>query len=120
MNVAFTVGKALVDENGLCKEEVSAYKPVSQLVPSVYSLVDTSEYDKLVEKIQASNLPEFEKSFLVLTSARLLTFDYTKIAQYYDNASAEMKALMRENALVVLDKDTANALGFVKGVIREK
>ena len=120
MNVAFSVGKSLVDENGKYVEELSKFEPVPHLNPSVYDLVDTVNYDALVDKIQASSLSDKEKAFLVLTSARLMKFDYTKIARYYIHASDEMKALMRESALVVLDKDTANALGFVKGVIREK
>lgn len=116
----FVTGAALVTDSGEYRYELGEYDTKVHAKPHIARLVHTEDYEKLVDKIQKSNVDVKEKAFLILTSARLMKFDYTAIARYYAFANPTMQALMRESALVVLDKDTANALGFVKGVIREK
>ena len=40
--------------------------------------------------------------------------NYSKIADYYSNASEEMQILMEKSALVIIDIDDAIANGYVK------
>lgn len=43
-----------------------------------------------------------------------MKFNYSKIADYYSNASEEMQILMEKSALVIIDIDDAIANGYVK------
>ena len=59
-----------------------------------------------------------EKKFLRFAASRHIVFTYSKIADYYAHASAEMQSLMEESALVIIDMDDAIANGYV--VLSEK
>ena len=96
---------------------VPQYEPSNEC-PDVESLYDLSKYSKLVAKINKSNVSESDKKFLKYAASRHIAFNYSKIADYYAHADAEMQDLMEESALVILDMDDAIANGYV--VLSEK
>lgn len=91
---------------------VPQYEPKNEK-PSLESLYNTTKYSKLMAKINKSNVSEEEKKFLRFAATRHIVFNYSKIADYYANTSAEMQDLMEESALVILDIDDAIANGYI-------
>lgn len=96
---------------------VPQYEP-SNTAPVLETVYDLTKYSKLVAKINKSDVSEEEKKFLRFAASRHIVFNYSKIADYYAHASAEMQNLMEESALVILDMDDAIANGYV--VLSEK
>ena len=92
--------------------KVPQYNPSDKL-PSLNSLVDTTKYRELIKNIELSDVSDEEKKFLKYAAARHIVFNYSKIADYYANTTAEMQRLMEQSALVILDMDDAIANGYV-------
>lgn len=91
---------------------VPQYEPSNEK-PNLDSVYDLTKYSKLMAKINKSSVSEDEKKFLKFAATRHIVFTYSKIADYYAHASAEMQDLMEESALVILDMDDAIANGYV-------
>lgn len=102
-----------VDTKYTGKVSIPQYLPKNEK-PNLYELCNTYKYDKLINKIKASNLSEEEKKFLMVAASRHIVFNYSKIADYYAHSSKEMQELMEESALVIIDIDDAIANGYVK------
>lgn len=82
--------------------------------PRLFDLVDDAKVNELLAKIEASNLPEDEKGFLMKAAFRHYVFNYENIAEYYAHASKECQELMEQSALVVIDFDSALENGYVE------
>lgn len=82
--------------------------------PSIDDLVDTRKADYLVGQVEAANISEGDKAFLIRAAQRHLVFDYGKIAEYYAHADEELQELMEESALVIIDYDNAIENGYVQ------
>lgn len=82
--------------------------------PPIEALVDTERADKLVEKIEKSNVSKEQKDFLIKATKRLYTFNYRNIAEYYAHQDKEMQELMEDLALVIIDINDAIAKGYAK------
>lgn len=95
------------------KIQIPHYMPSTE-APHIESLVDYKKYSELVRDINNSSVTEEEKKFLRYAATRHLVFTYSRIADYYAHASAEMQTLMEKSALVILDVDDAIANGYVK------
>lgn len=91
---------------------VPQYEPKNEK-PELETVYDLTKYSKLLAKINKSGVSEEEKKFLKFAASRHIVFTYSKIADYYAHASAEMQNLMEESALVILDMDDAIANGYV-------
>lgn len=91
---------------------VPQYEP-SKAKPKLETLYSMQKHNELVAKINKSNVSDEEKKFLKFAATRHIVFNYSKIADYYAHASAEMQELMEESALVILDMDDAIANGYV-------
>lgn len=91
---------------------VPQYEP-SREKPKLEAVYDLQKYGKLMSKIKKSGVSDEEKKFLQFAASRHIVFNYSKIADYYAHASAEMQGLMEESALVILDMDDAIANGYV-------
>lgn len=115
MKGLFDVATNLVDENNHYTQKVSVpqYLP-SAVCPPIESLCDYDKYSKLIANINKSDVSESEKKFLKYAASRHIVFNYSRIADYYAHASAEMQDLMEQSALVILDIDDAIANGYVK------
>jgi hypothetical protein len=82
--------------------------------PDIDELVDMEKCNELLRAIEASTLPEDEKTFLRRAAARLMVFDYHLIADYYSHSGEEMQDLMERLALVIIDFKKAIENGYVK------
>lgn len=82
--------------------------------PSIDELVDTDKSTRLIEEIEASNVSEAEKEFLIKAAKRHDVFDYRNIAEYYAHADKEMQELMEKSALVIIDFENAIRDGFAE------
>lgn len=95
------------------KKHVPQYEPTGDFV-DIMDLIDDEKTNELIKEIKNSNVSEDEKNFLIKATYRHLKFNYSKIADYYSNASEEMQILMEKSALVIIDIDDAIANGYVK------
>lgn len=89
------------------------YEPKGEQ-PALADLVDMTRADELIAEIDASTIPEDEKSFLRLAAYRHAVFNYARIAEYYAHATKPMQELMENSALVIIDFNKAIELGYVK------
>lgn len=99
--------------NKYSKKVVPPQYVPSSIAPDISHLCNTSKYGELVREIQKSNLPDYEKEFLMLAATRHIVFNYAKIADYYAHATPEMQKLMEQSALVIIDINDAIANGYV-------
>lgn len=81
--------------------------------PLLKELYNEERCEQLIAKIKNSNAPEDVKDFLIKASYRHRVFDYENIAEYYAHADAEVKELMEDSALVIIDFNKAIELGYV-------
>jgi hypothetical protein len=101
------------DESDYSQKIESPIYEIKGEKPAITELVDTTKTKELTKKIKNSNLPEELKSFLSTAALRHNVFNYAKIAEYYAHADAEMKSLMEDSALVIIDFNKAIESGFV-------
>ena len=102
------------EENPYSQEKhVPQYEPTGDFV-DIMDLIDDEKTNELIREIKESNVSDDEKNFLIKAAYRHLVFNYSKIADYYSNASEEMQILMEKSALVIIDMDDAIANGYVK------
>ena len=89
------------------------YEPTGKYT-NIFELVDCNKTKRLIADIENSNVNEEEKKFLIEAAHRHSVFNYSKIADYYSNASKEMQELMEMSALVIIDIGKAIELGYVR------
>lgn len=82
--------------------------------PNTNELVNTDKTNELVSEIKDANLPAEIEQFLILSAYRHLTFDYSKIAEYYAHADKNVQELMEKSALVIIDYNDAIKYGYVQ------
>ena len=82
--------------------------------PKLEELVDSSKENELIKEIEASNVSNEEKAFLIQAAKRHNVFNYKNIAEYYAHASKEMQELMEKSALVIVDFENAIRDGFAE------
>lgn len=95
------------------KIKIPVYE-VRGVKPSVWELFDTRKTSRLISEINASNVTEDEKKFLIAAARRHTEFNYGKIADFYAHSSPEMQRLIEHSALVIIDFDKAIELGYVR------
>ena len=95
------------------KIEAPVYEPKNKK-PHILELCNKEKTHRLLRKIDSSNLPVEEKTFLIDAARRHNAFNYEKIADYYAHSSREMQGLMEDSALVIIDFEKAIQLGYVK------
>jgi hypothetical protein len=102
-----------VDKKYTTNIQIPIYEP-KNAKPHILELVDKSKTSRLIREIDASNLSNEEKMFLIDSARRHYVFNYEKIADYYTHASKEMQELMEKSALVIIDFEKAIELNYVK------
>ncbi|MCX6217644.1 hypothetical protein [Spirosoma sp.] len=95
------------------KIEPPIYNP-SEKAPLLSELADQTKTVDLIDEINAEEIPDEIKAFLIAAAHRHRVFNYEKIADYYAHAPASIQHLMERSALVVIDMDQAIEYGFVK------
>ena len=111
----FDLGEELEEQEKkyTMKTNIPQYEIKGEM-PDISELVEVSKTNELLRRIKESNVTEEEKRFLRLGAYRHLCFNYSKIAEYYAQASKEMQELMEESALVIIDFENAIAKGYVQ------
>lgn len=89
------------------------YEPTGEC-PQLGQLVDVEKTNGLLEKIDASDVPNDVKQFLKEAAHRHSVFNYSLIAEYYAHAPADVQRLMEDSALVIIDFDKAIEQGLVR------
>jgi hypothetical protein len=95
------------------KIEAPIYEP-SHRKPHLLTLCDQTKTRRMIQEINAADLPEDEKDLLRAAAWRHAVFHYERIADYYAHATPEMQRLMEASALVIIDFDAAIERGFVR------
>lgn len=88
------------------------YEPKNKK-PNVLELYDNLKANRLINEINASNIPDDEKKFLIEAAKRHIVFNYSKIADFYAHSSKETQELMEKSALVIVDFESAYQNGFL-------
>jgi hypothetical protein len=101
------------DEKYTLKIETPIYEPKNSK-PHILELCDKTKTRRLIKEIDASNVTNEEKMFLIDASRRHNVFNYEKIADYYSHSNKEMQELMEKSALVIIDFEKAIQLSYVK------
>lgn len=105
--------KALVEENSYTRKvESPIYEPKEEK-PQISELYDTDKTSSLIENIKNSNISGEIKEFLLKAAERHTIFNYEKIADFYAHSDEEVKKLMEDSALVIIDFDRSIELGYV-------
>ena len=103
-----------IDENPYTdKIEAPTYE-VSNKKPSYKELYNVDKTNKLIQKINESNIGKKDKDFLIKSAQRHIVFDYSKIADYYVHSNKEVQELMEDSALIIIDFDKAIKQGYVR------
>jgi hypothetical protein len=101
------------DEKYTLKIETPIYEP-KNAKPHILELCDKTKTSRLMKEIDASNVSNEEKMFLIDASRRHNVFNYEKIADYYAHSNKQMQELMEKSALVIIDFEKAIQLNYVK------
>lgn len=101
------------DEKYTKKITAPIYEPKNEK-PDIKDLFDPNKADALIEEIQAADIPEEERRFLIAAARRHTVFNFERIADYYAHSSPEVQDLMEKSALVIIDFDKAIEYGFVR------
>ena len=88
------------------------YEPKNKQ-PHPLDLFNDSKTKRLIKEIESSSVSKDEKRFLIEAARRHTVFNYSKVADYYAHASAEMQNLMERSALVIIDFEKAIQYGYV-------
>lgn len=91
------------------------YEPTGKNVV-LSQCIDLKKYENITDEIKKNkSITDEEKDFLLFSATRHIVFHYANIAEYYSsNASSEMKRLMEDSALIIIDMDQAIEKGFVQ------
>ena len=82
--------------------------------PTIEECVDMTPVHRLLDEINASNVPEAQKEMLRVCAYRHAVIHFDKVAEYYAHQNSEMQDLMENNALVIIDYDKALERGFIE------
>jgi hypothetical protein len=88
---------------------VPAHKP-----PKIEDLLDSSKTETLIDDIEAADIPEDVKEFLIDAAARHTVINFHAMADYYAHAEPRIQKLMENQALVIIDVKDAIKQGYVK------
>lgn len=69
---------------------------------------------ELIQEVEATDIPEEIREFLIQAARRHNVFNYRNIAEYYAHAEPEVQKLFEKSALVIIDVNDAIANGYVQ------
>lgn len=87
------------------------YEPKNKM-PNISELYDTRKRDELIAEILKENLPDEISRFLISAAERHTVFKFSKVADFYAHAPKNIKEMMENSALVIIDYDKAIENGF--------
>lgn len=100
------------DKTYTAKIDIPQYTPKGEK-PDYSELCDREKYDELIQEINAADISDRDKEFLKQAATRHLSFNYSKIANFYAHSDAKVQRLMENSALVIIDFDDAIRDGYV-------
>jgi hypothetical protein len=95
------------------KVEAPVYEPKNRK-PHELELYDRTKTARLINEIEASDIPEDVKTFLINAAHRHTVFHYERIADYYAHSSPQVQRMMERSALVIIDFNKAIQHGYVR------
>lgn len=93
--------------------EIPIYEP-SKEKPEIDKLIDKSEYETLIGKIDKSKCSEDLKELLKIRASFFVDFDFQKIADYYAHSDNDTKEIMEDLGLVILTPKKALEKGIIE------
>lgn len=102
------------EENSYTKKIQSPIYETKNEKPALADLYDIESTNTLIDHIKSSNTDNATKEFLIKAAERHTIFNYEKIADFYAHSNKEVKKLMEESALVIIDFEQAIDLGYVR------
>lgn len=106
-------GNGLDGEKYTTKLEIPIYE-IKGECPEISEIFSLDKFNKLVSDINNSGLNESQKAFLTFAANRHIVFNYEKIAEFYAHQDENMKHLMEDSALVIIDYKKAIECAYVK------
>ena len=82
--------------------------------PLIEDLFDDKKTKELLKEIEESSADPETKEFLKLAATRHCMFNYSKIADFYVHSGDDVKKMMEDSALVIIDYEKAIENGFVE------
>jgi hypothetical protein len=105
-------GLGLEDSPYTTKVVTPIYTPKDEK-PKLDELVDREKADRLIEEIDAADIPKEIKQFLWWAAERHAVFNFRRIADYYAHSDKDVQKLFEKSALVIIDFEQAIENGFV-------
>lgn len=81
---------------------------------TIDELYDEEKFQALCKEIKEAHVAKDIEDFLIWAATRHIKFNYSKIADYYAEAPANIQKLMEDSALVIIDFNKAIELGYVR------
>jgi ParB-like chromosome segregation protein Spo0J len=88
------------------------YEPRDE-APPISQMIDETKTESLKADINAADLPDDVRDFLLRAAERHTVFNFHRIADFYAAAEPDVQRLMEASALVIIDFDAAIENGFV-------
>lgn len=107
------LGKEMQDDKYTLKVKIPQYEITGEC-PEISDMLDSSKADELIQEVEAADIPEEIREFLIQAARRHNVFNYRNIAEYYAHAEPEVQKLFEKSALVIIDVNDAIANGYVQ------
>lgn len=107
------LGEEMQDDKYTLKVKIPQYEITGEC-PEISDMLDSSKADELIQEVEATDIPEEIREFLIQSARRHNVFNYRNIAEYYAHAEPEVQKLFEKSALVIIDVNDAIANGYVQ------
>lgn len=107
------LGEEMQDDKYTLKVKIPQYEITGEC-PEISDMLDSSKADELIQEVEATDIQEEIREFLIQAARRHNVFNYRDIAEYYAHAEPEVQKLFEKSALVIIDVNDAIANGYVQ------
>lgn len=107
------LGEEMQDDKYTLKVKIPQYEITGEC-PEISDMLDSSKADELIQEVEAADIQEEIREFLIQAARRHNVFNYRNIAEYYAHAEPEVQELFEKSALVIIDVNDAIANGYVQ------
>lgn len=107
------LGEEMQDDKYTLKVKIPQYEITGEC-PEISDMLDSSRADELIQEVEAADILEEIREFLIQAARRHNVFNYRNIAEYYAHAEPEVQKLFEKSALVIIDVNDAIANGYVQ------
>lgn len=107
------LGEEMQDDKYTLKVKIPQYEITGEC-PEISDMLDSSKADELIQEVEATDIQEEIREFLIQAARRHNVFNYRNIAEYYAHAEPEVQKLFEKSALVIIDVNDAIANGYVQ------